>query len=164
MSAAEVVARRRAGRRERLATATRYAEAVRERIPVRAAVVFGSVARGDWHGGSDIDVLIVAEVPPALRMLDRLEAAGTADGGVQPLVWTPAEWSGRLARADRYARACVEEGVWLLGSPAALEPGGVRIGDDTGSRDGHAGVATDSKSKSTFACSEDEEFLGREER
>lgn len=120
VSATEVVARRRAGRRDRLAAAVRYAEVVRTRLPVRAVVVFGSVARGDWHAGSDIDVLVVADVPEGTRMLDRLEAAGPAHDGVQPLVWTVAEWSGRRARGDRYARACVEEGVWLLGSPDDL--------------------------------------------
>lgn len=122
VSAAEVVARRRAGRRKRLAAAERYADVVRARMPVRALVVFGSVARGDWHAGSDIDVLVVADVGAGTRMLDRLEAAGPAHDGVQPLVWTVAEWSHRWARGDRYARACVEEGVWLVGSPADLVP------------------------------------------
>lgn len=122
VSAGEIVARRRAGRRERLAAAGRYAEAVRARIPVRAVVVFGSVARGDWHAGSDIDVLIVADVPAGMRMLDRLEAAGPVHAGVQPLVWTIREWSQRWTRDDRYARACVEEGVWLVGSPDDLLP------------------------------------------
>lgn len=56
VSAAEVVARRRADRRERLSAAARYAEAAQARMAVRAVVAFGSVARGDWHAGSDIDV------------------------------------------------------------------------------------------------------------
>lgn len=102
--------------------AGRYAEAVRVRIPVRAVVVFGSVARGDWRSGSDIDLLVVADVDPRTRMLDRLEAAGPAHDGVQPLVWTVAEWSRRWARGDRFARACVEEGVWLVGSHHDLPP------------------------------------------
>ncbi|MDQ3974289.1 MAG: nucleotidyltransferase domain-containing protein [Actinomycetota bacterium] len=82
-------------------------------------MVFGSVARGDFHDGSDIDVLVVATQLPA-RALDRLAAVGLPPTGVQPVVWSPQDWSAELARGNPVATEAVDHGVWLHGDPREL--------------------------------------------
>ncbi|MGI8900679.1 MAG: nucleotidyltransferase domain-containing protein [Nocardioides sp.] len=62
-------------------------------LGIRAVVVFGSVARGDFNVWSDIDVLVVADNLPA-RRLDRLGAIDPRPGPVQPLAWTQPSSAG----------------------------------------------------------------------
>lgn len=87
-------------------------------LDVRAAAVFGSVARGDFHDGSDVDVLIVAaRVPTAFA--DRLKVVGAPQPGIDPVVWTPAEWVSQRAKPNPIAVEAVESGVWLIGDSEA---------------------------------------------
>lgn len=91
-----MIERRRRERGKRIDRAERYAAALVERVPsLRAVIVFGSVARGDWNKWSDIDVLVVADDLPddALARLDVVLLADFA--GVQPVAWTPAELAAR---------------------------------------------------------------------
>jgi len=46
---------------ERLRRADEYVKWLRENFTVRLAILFGSLARGDWTESSDIDVLVVAD-------------------------------------------------------------------------------------------------------
>ncbi len=120
-TAAEVVARRRRERAALLEVARGFAAALDAGLEVRAVVVFGSVARGDHHHGSDVDVLVVAQQAPA-DYLDRLRAVGwPPPHPVEPVVWTVAEWCARLAKRDPIAVESVEAGVWLEGAVADLE-------------------------------------------
>lgn len=83
---------RRMQEQERLLdVARRYARRVAERVAVRWAVVAGSVARGDFHDGSDIDVLVVSDALPP-QPLRRAEVLfGVAFGGVEPKGLTSGE-------------------------------------------------------------------------
>lgn len=114
-----VIARRRAEQRELLERARHYVTALSERVPLRAAVVFGSVARGDFNRWSDIDLLLISA---AFRgtLLQRLEAVEPRPPLVQPLPWTPAEWQAQLARGNSIPREAVEAGIWLIGSAGEL--------------------------------------------
>lgn len=78
-------------------------------------VVFGSVARGDFHDASDIDVLIVADKLPA-RVLERNAAVGLAPSRVEFVVWTPDEFRQELARGNPIAVEAEERGVVLRGA------------------------------------------------
>lgn len=81
------------------------------------AVVFGSVARGDFHDESDVDLLIVATRLPSAYPA-RLAAVGYPDGSrVEPVVWTPAEHDAQRRRGDLVAVEADELGVWLLVGP-----------------------------------------------
>lgn len=90
-----VIERRRRERAALIERARAYAEALSDRVSVRSAVVFGSVARGDWNKWSDIDVLVVADALPddVLRRLDLLLLPDHP--GVQPVGWTPADLAAR---------------------------------------------------------------------
>ncbi len=115
VDASKVIARRREERRALLARADGVARSVPAELDVRAVVVFGSVARGDFNKWSDIDVLVVAE-RIAQRPLDRHAQLGRLPGRVQPVVWTTAEFRERSRRGDPIAREVVDAGVWLLGA------------------------------------------------
>lgn len=81
-------------------------------------MVFGSVARGDHHADSDVDVLVVADnLPDDYR--DRLRALGwPPPPRVQPVAWTPAEWHHALTRGDPITTECTTTGLWLRASAA----------------------------------------------
>lgn len=117
-TAADVIARRRRWRQQLLDQARRFADRLGPDLDVRAVVVFGSVARGDFNDRSDIDVLVVAgqllEHPS-----DRLQALGWpgSEHRVEPVACTPAEHVQRRRKRDPIAVEADEAGVWLVGSP-----------------------------------------------
>lgn len=112
---AEVLARRRASRDALLGRARTFAAGLQPALGVRAVVVFGSVARGDFHAGSDIDVLVVADhLPGDYRA--RLEVLGRPPARVEPVAWTPEELRWQLGRRNPIAVEAEEAGVWLVGA------------------------------------------------
>ena len=94
---------------------------------LRAVVVVGSVARGDFNCWSDVDVVVADAFRGSL--LDRLDRLGARPGRVEPFAWTPEEWRAHLHRGNPMATEALERGVWLVGSPPALRsPGGADSG------------------------------------
>jgi len=85
---------------------------------VRAVVVVGSVARGDFNEWSD--VIVVAERLPA-RFLDRQAAVEPRPPDVQPFVWTLAEWRTENDGRNPLAVEARAAGVWLRGAPEGLD-------------------------------------------
>jgi len=118
-SAREVLDRRRTEQASLLASGQRFADGLDPTLDVRAAVVFGSVARGDFHDASDIDVLVVAGRLPE-RVLDRHAAIGVLPARVQLVIWTVAEWERERARGNPIAIEACEHGRVLRGDLAAL--------------------------------------------
>lgn len=115
-TAREVVARRRAERAALLDRARAFAGELPEELGVVGVVVVGSVARGDFHDRSDVDVLVVAADVPR-RPADRLAALGERPPGVEPVVWTPDEWHRKAAQRDPLAADALDHGVWVRGQP-----------------------------------------------
>ena len=116
-----ILRRRRGQRSELLALAREFVDGLDPALGIRAAVVIGSVARGDFNVWSDVDVLIVADaLETDVSAVARLEALGTRPPLVQPIAWTSAEWGREVARRNPMAVEALERGVWLLGSPAGL--------------------------------------------
>lgn len=121
------LAARRRERERLLATAGDYVQQLATRVPLVAAAVAGSVARGDFNVWSDVDVVVVAEDLPE-RATDRsgllLE---NAPGGIQPLGFTPDEFLAAWRKGNPLVREAVEAGVVLVGAEfftdAAGEPG-----------------------------------------
>ncbi|MBI4408301.1 MAG: nucleotidyltransferase domain-containing protein [Gemmatimonadetes bacterium] len=119
MGAEAVLARRKAERDELLGRARAFAAALPARLGLRAVVVIGSVARGDFNLWSDVDVLVIADRLPE-RALERLDTLGERPARVQPIAWTPAEWRAERARGNPMAKEALERGVWLVGSADQL--------------------------------------------
>jgi uncharacterized protein len=115
---ADPLAERRAERARLIELARSYAERLAERLPVEAAAVAGSVARGDFNVWSDVDVLVVSDALPD-RPPDRaaLLAAGRP-GRVEPHGYTRDELRRALARGDSLACGAAEYGVVLRGELA----------------------------------------------
>ncbi|CAN5281375.1 hypothetical protein BH18ACT4_BH18ACT4_04110 [soil metagenome] len=127
MGVAETIARRRSEREVHLATARRFVDGLAPDLGVRAAVVFGSVARGDFNLWSDIDVLLVAD-HLSERPLDRYADLGELPPMVQPIAWTPAEWHEGRRRHNQIAVEAADAGVWLAGSINDLDSA-TNVGD-----------------------------------
>lgn len=108
-----VRARRVAEREALLERARRWVRELNAELRLERAVVFGSVARGDFNRWSDIDLLLVSSDfdGPPLRRLERL---GDRPGGVQPACWTPDEWRSQLERSNPIAVESEETGVDVL--------------------------------------------------
>lgn len=95
----QVLDRRRDEQAALLARAERFAAGLDPALDVRAVVVFGSVARGDFHDTSDVDVLVVAARLPS-SPLDRNAAVGVAPPRVEYVAWCPDEWRRELERGN----------------------------------------------------------------
>ncbi len=122
-SPGEVIARRRREQADAVEVARRFVAAMPRPLGVRAAVVIGSTARGDFNKWSDIDVLVVADdLPP--DPFGRLMALGDRPPGLQCIVWTPQDFVRATARHDPIVREATACGVWLVGDAetAASEP------------------------------------------
>lgn len=83
------------------------------RPDVRKVLLFGSLARGEVHGRSDIDLIVVQETDR--RFLDRLDemyALLRPEVACDILVYTPEEMA-RLESERRFVRRAVAEGQVL---------------------------------------------------
>jgi uncharacterized protein len=119
MNLEPVLRRRRAERQALLELAAGYVADIERRHALTAAVVYGSVARGDFNLWSDIDLLVISDAIQG-TLFERLDALGDGPPGVRALAWTVAEWHGQAARKNPIAREAVTAGVWLRGSPEIL--------------------------------------------
>jgi len=85
---------------------------------IRAAFVFGSIAKGIDKAGSDIDLLVISD---ALRYADLFEALQGAESllgrPVNPTVMTLAEWRTKRSRKDTFAaRIAAQPKLFVIGS------------------------------------------------
>ncbi len=112
-------------RLDRAAVVARLRERARSVLARRPDVVeirlFGSLARGDAHPGSDADLFIVVR-DGARPFLDRLTDLAREFGGVSigcdVIAFTESEARALIARGDAFSRAVFDEGVTL----AARDP------------------------------------------
>lgn len=89
---------------------------------IRAAFVFGSVAQGEDHADSDVDVLVISDVLSYGEVIAGLEQAETRLGRkVNPAVYTPAEWRRRREEGNAFVtRLAQGNKVWLIGEEGEL--------------------------------------------
>ncbi|MBI2325632.1 MAG: nucleotidyltransferase domain-containing protein [Chloroflexi bacterium] len=109
------IARREAERARLIALAREYVAALSIRLPIVAAAVVGSVARGDFNVWSDIDVVVVAEGLPASILERQSLLLRGAPVGIQPVGFEPDEFRAAFAKRNRLAREALEAGVVLVG-------------------------------------------------
>jgi predicted nucleotidyltransferase len=115
---ADPLAGRRAERERLIALARAYVERLADVVPVGAAAVAGSVARGDFNVWSDIDVVVVSDALPEAGPA-RAEALALGEApGVEPHGYTRAELRRALERGDPLVLEAVERGVPLRGELA----------------------------------------------
>ena len=91
-------------------------------FPIRAAFVYGSVAKGSDKASSDIDLIVISDT---LAYPDVFEAVQAAEARlarpVNPTVMTAAQWRAKRTRSDSFvARLATQPRIFLIGSDDAL--------------------------------------------
>lgn len=116
MEGPQIRALRAADRQRAIQQATEYVQRLQTRLGPVTGILYGSYARGDFHAGSDIDVLILCEALP-LHPLERLEVLyAEVQGDLEPKGYTPAEWEQMLERGHPAALEAQSQGVVLVDS------------------------------------------------
>ena len=102
-------------RKERLERARRYLDALG--LGRYRAIVFGSVARGDFIADSDTDLLVVSDELPMdiMERMDVLSRARVVAPEVEPVGWLGADWRRRQADGDPFVDILVREGEVIVG-------------------------------------------------
>lgn len=85
---------------------------------IRAAFVFGSIAKGSDHAGSDLDLMVISDT---LSYPDLFEALQTSearlDRRINPTVMSVADWRAKRLRGDSFAaRVATQSKLFVIGS------------------------------------------------
>lgn len=85
---------------------------------IRAAFLYGSVARGTDKARSDIDLMVISDSLRYADLFETLQAAEAVLGRtVSPTVMTLAQWRAKRTRADSFAaRVAGQPRVFVIGS------------------------------------------------
>jgi predicted nucleotidyltransferase len=87
------------------------------------AFVYGSVATGKDHAGSDVDVMLVGEDIIYSDVMQRLETAEHQLGrSVNPTIYSPAEFATRLAEGQNFLTRVMSQAQINLLSERVAEP------------------------------------------
>lgn len=89
---------------------------------IRAAFVFGSVAKKAETASSDVDLLVLSETLAYADLFDALQAAeAVLARPINPMVLTPAEWRLRRAEPDSFvSRIATQPRIFVVGSDDGL--------------------------------------------
>ena len=110
----DILEKRRRQREEWLTVARTYAEALRQKLGPLTAVVYGSVARGDFHLGSDVDLLIISEGLPDNPLVRMELLYAEVEPPLEPKGYIPAEFHALLARNQPAIREAWERGIVVI--------------------------------------------------
>ena len=88
-------------------------EAIRANGPERI-ILYGSFARGDYHAGSDLDLIIVKETERSFtdRIGDVLRLCRSKIS-VEPLIYRPSEIAAMLEKGNDFLETALKEGIVL---------------------------------------------------
>lgn len=89
---------------------------------IRAAFVYGSVAKRQDTASSDVDLMLVSEDLGYGDLFAALEEASQRLGRtVNPTIYTPAELAQRIERKESFVMRVLEQPrIWLIGDDHAL--------------------------------------------
>ena len=89
---------------------------------IRAAFVFGSVAKREDTASSDIDLMLISDDLAYSDLYAALEAVSNRLGRtVNPTIYTPQELAKRVKRKEAFAtRVLAQPKLWLIGAEDAL--------------------------------------------
>lgn len=85
---------------------------------ISVAFVYGSVARGEEHAASDIDLMVIAEALDYPTLYESLQTAEAALGRpIHPTLMSVAEWQRKRGEAESFAaRIASQPRLMLIGS------------------------------------------------
>jgi predicted nucleotidyltransferase len=89
---------------------------------IRAAFVYGSVAKRKDTASSDVDLMLVSDDLSYPELYVSLEALSQQLGRpVNPTVYTPQEFAQRVTRGDSFIKRVVDQPkIWLIGGDDAF--------------------------------------------
>jgi predicted nucleotidyltransferase len=89
---------------------------------IRAAFVYGSVAKREDTASSDIDLMLISDDLAYSDLYGALEAVSNRLGRtVNPTIYTPRELAKRVKRKDSFTmRVLAQSKIWLAGSEDAI--------------------------------------------
>lgn len=93
-----------------------------DKLKPKLVILYGSFVRGDWHRGSDIDLLVVSDnVPSSFK--DRWDLLYTLVMGfpVEPHIYTTEEFEGMLVHGRMTVLDALTEGVTLHADDKFME-------------------------------------------
>lgn len=90
---------------------------------IRAAFVYGSVAKGTDRGKSDIDLMVISDRLRYPMVFEALQPAESMLGrSINPTVMTPADWQAKRSAPDSFAaRISAQPRIFVVGSDSDLE-------------------------------------------
>jgi predicted nucleotidyltransferase len=101
-------------REEFLEMGRTYAEKLRGRLGKLTAIVYGSVSRGDFNLGSDVDILIISEGLPH-HPLERMEVLYSChEPPLEPKGYTHTEFRALLAKRNSAIAEILKEGIVVV--------------------------------------------------
>lgn len=99
------------------------ADPLRERLQgfrenIKAAFIYGSVAKQSEHAGSDIDLLVVSSEVTYGQLIGALEPAEKLLGRrINPTLYSPDEIHQRLSQGNSFLTRILEQPqIWLIGT------------------------------------------------
>jgi hypothetical protein len=105
---------RRRQREEFVDMARTYANKLRGRLGKLTAIVYGSVSRGDFNLGSDVDVLIISEGLPS-HPLERMEVLFSChEPPLEPKGYTQSEFRALLTKRNSAVAEILKDGIVVV--------------------------------------------------
>lgn len=106
----------------------KYIEKIVQGLKPKKIILFGSLARGDFHEGSDVDIIVIADWQQGF--LDRIKTLLEIDRcglPVQPLGYTEEEIGQMLLQGNRFITEVMASGRVLydcsgMGGPIIRHP------------------------------------------
>lgn len=81
------------------------------------AFVYGSLAKGSEHAGSDINLMLIGDGLSYAELMERLLSVEEQLGrSINPTLYTPAEWRARKAAGNSFVlRVAEQDKIELIG-------------------------------------------------
>lgn len=89
---------------------------------ISSAFIYGSVARAEHDASSDVDVLVVGNLPPSKLASAQLELGRVLGRRVSFVVYDPAEFGKHIADREHFIGSVMTQPrIWLLGTESELK-------------------------------------------
>jgi len=92
--------------------AKRFINLIIKKFNLKKIIIFGSFARGDYHKGSDLDLIIVGEFKE--RFIDRIGKIielNDSDLEIEAMVYTEEEFQRMIQERRPFIEQVLEEGI-----------------------------------------------------
>jgi len=90
----------------------RFINLIIKKFKIKKIIIFGSFARGDYHKGSDLDLIIVGEFKE--RFIDRIGKIielNDSDLEIDVMVYTEEEFQKMIKERRPFIEQALEEGI-----------------------------------------------------